>query len=39
MLTRIPDFAVEAGFEPQYTPSEARALTSLPVVFTPSPGR
>ena len=39
MLTRIPDFAVEPGFEPQYTPSEARALTCLPVVFTPSPGR
>jgi cytochrome P450 len=39
MLTRIPDFAVEAGFEPQYTPSEARALTSLPVMFTPSPER
>jgi cytochrome P450 len=39
MLTRVPDFAVEAGFEPQYTPSEARALTSLPVVFAPSPAR
>jgi cytochrome P450 len=39
MLTRIPDFAVEAGFTPQYTPSEARALTSLPVVFPPSPAR
>ncbi len=39
MLTRIPDFAVEAGFAPQYTPSEARALTSLPVVFTPQPAR
>jgi len=35
MLTRIPDFAVEAGFTPQYTPSEARALISLPVVFKP----
>jgi cytochrome P450 len=39
MLTRIPDFAVESGFQPQYTPSEARALTSLPVVFSPQPSR
>jgi cytochrome P450 len=37
MLQRIPDFVVPADFAPDYTPSEARALKSLPVSFTPRP--
>jgi hypothetical protein len=36
MLRRLPDFAVPADFEPEYTPSEARALKTLPIVFTPA---
>lgn len=35
VLRRLPDFAVEPRFAPHYTPSEARALRSLPIVFTP----
>jgi cytochrome P450 len=34
-LRRIGDYRIEAGFEPSYTSSEARALKTLPVVFTP----
>jgi hypothetical protein len=37
VLRRLPDFAVEAGFKPEYTPSEARALKTLPITFTPGP--
>ena len=37
MLQRIPDFVVAADFTPEYTCSEARALKSLPVNFTPRP--
>ena len=37
MLQRIPDYAVAADFAPDYTASEARALKSLPVSFTPRP--
>lgn len=36
MLRRLPDFEVLAAFEPEYTPSEARALKTLPIVFTPA---
>jgi hypothetical protein len=35
MLRRLPDFAVPGEFVPQYTCSEARALTALPITFTP----
>lgn len=35
MLRRVPDFAVPGEFVPQYTCSEARALTALPITFTP----
>jgi cytochrome P450 len=35
MLRRVPDFVVTADFTPDYTPSEARALKTLPVAFTP----
>jgi cytochrome P450 len=35
MLWRVPDFAVPGEFVPQYTCSEARALTALPITFTP----
>jgi cytochrome P450 len=35
MLRRVPDFIVPAAFVPHYTCSEARALTSLPINFTP----
>jgi cytochrome P450 len=34
-LRRMPDFAVPDDFEPEYTPSEARALKTLPIAFTP----
>lgn len=37
VLRRLPDFAVSADFEPDYTASEARALKTLPITFTPSP--
>jgi cytochrome P450 len=36
MLRRLPDFTVPDDFAPQYTCSEARALTSLPITFTPA---
>jgi cytochrome P450 len=36
MMRRLPDFTVPADYEPEYTPSEARALKTLPVVFTPA---
>ena len=35
VLRRLPDFSVPADFVPTYTTSEARALTSLPISFTP----
>lgn len=35
MLRRLPDFAVADGFQPEYTSSEARALKTLPLIFTP----
>jgi cytochrome P450 len=35
VLHRLPDFQVEPDFKPEYTPSEARALKTLPIVFTP----
>lgn len=35
MLARAYDFAVEEDFVPEYTPSEARALKTLPLRFTP----
>ncbi len=35
MLRRVPDFIVPDDFVPQYTCSEARALTALPITFTP----
>jgi len=35
MLRRVPDFVVPGGFVPRYTCSEARALTELPIMFTP----
>jgi cytochrome P450 len=35
MLRRVPDFVVPGDFAPDYTPSEARALKTLPVTFTP----
>jgi hypothetical protein len=34
VLRRLPDFTVPADFVPQYTCSEARALTELPIIFT-----
>jgi cytochrome P450 len=37
VLRRLPDFGLEPGFEPAYTASEARALKTLPLVFTPGP--
>jgi cytochrome P450 len=37
VLRRLPDFAVEPDFKPEYTPSEARALKTLPIAFTPGP--
>ncbi len=37
VLRRIGDYAIEKGFEPSYTSSEARALKTLPVVFAPRP--
>jgi cytochrome P450 len=37
MLRRAYDFAVTPDFAPEYTPSEARALKSLDVTFTPAP--
>jgi cytochrome P450 len=37
MLRRASDFAVTPDFSPEYTPSEARALKSLNVTFTPGP--
>ncbi|MDX2235335.1 MAG: cytochrome P450 [Hyphomonadaceae bacterium] len=36
VLQRLEDYAVVPGFSPEYTPSEARALKSLPVTFTPA---
>jgi cytochrome P450 len=36
MMRRLPDFTVPADYEAEYTPSEARALKTLPVVFTPA---
>lgn len=36
MLRRLPDFTVPADFQPEYTPSEARALKTLPILFTPA---
>lgn len=36
MLRRVPNFIVPAEFVPHYTCSEARALTSLPISFTPA---
>lgn len=35
MLARVPDFSVPEDFRPEYTPSEARALKTLPITFTP----
>ena len=35
VLQRLGDFSVEPGFMPEYTNSEARALKTLPLVFTP----
>jgi len=35
VLRRLPDYYIEPGFEPEYTASEARALKTLPIVFTP----
>ncbi len=37
MLRRAFDFTVTPGFTPDYTPSEARALKTLTVSFTPGP--
>lgn len=37
VLSRLGDFSVEPGFEPEYTASEARALKRLPILFTPGP--
>jgi len=37
VLRRMPDYQLRPGFEPQYTPSEARALRTLPITFTPGP--
>ena len=37
VLRRIGDYRIVDGFEPDYTSSEARALKTLPVTFTPSP--
>jgi hypothetical protein len=37
MLRRASDFAVTPDFSPEYTPSEARALKTLTVTFTPGP--
>jgi cytochrome P450 len=37
VLRRMPDSQLQPGFEPQYTPSEARALRTLPITFTPGP--
>lgn len=36
MLARLGDYRIAEGFEPDYTSSEARALKTLPVTFTPS---
>ncbi len=36
MIRRLPDFRVSADFQPEYTPSEARALKTLPIAFTPA---
>ena len=36
VLRRLPDFAIPADFQPDYTSSEARALKTLPITFTPS---
>ncbi|MGH6614455.1 cytochrome P450 [Sphingomonas sp.] len=36
VLRRIGDYRIEDGFQPDYTASEARALKTLPVVFTPA---
>jgi cytochrome P450 len=38
VLRRLPDFAVPADFQPDYTSSEARALKTLPIMFAPSQG-
>ena len=35
MLARVPDFSVPIDFNPEYTPSEARALKTLPIIFAP----
>lgn len=35
-LRRLPDFTVAEDFVPEYTCSEARALTSLPITFAPA---
>lgn len=37
VLARLGDYEVEPGFEPDYTASEARALKTLPIQFTPGP--
>lgn len=37
MLARAYDFTIADGFVPEYTPSEARALKTLPILFTPGP--
>jgi cytochrome P450 len=37
VLRRIGDYRIADGFEPDYTSSEARALKTLPVEFTPRP--
>jgi hypothetical protein len=34
VLRRIGDYRIEDGFQPDYTASEARALKTLPVLFT-----
>ena len=36
VLTRIGDYRIAEGFVPEYTPSEARALKTLMVRFTPA---
>jgi cytochrome P450 len=36
MMRRLPDFTLRPGFVEEYTPSEARALKTLPLVFTPA---
>lgn len=36
VLARIGDYRIADGFEPDYTSSEARALKTLPVVFSPA---